>query len=114
MGQTVELDLASGGAIKVEVEAPTAGTQGGTARGMVPGARGPGQDMAEVVHRQFSVVAQRVGAMADEIVTALAANQPDEAKLEIGLRVGADADLWLVKGDADAHLKLTLTWTKPK
>ena len=114
MSQRVELELAGGGAIKVELDVPAGSRPVGTARGMGSASRGAGQQAAEIVHEQFSLVAQRVGAMADEIVTALAASQPDEAKLEIGLRVGADADLWLVKGDADAHLKLTLTWTKPK
>jgi hypothetical protein len=39
--------------------------------------------------------------------------RPDEITLEMGAKLSGEADLWIVKGDAEASMTLTLKWTKP-
>lgn len=40
--------------------------------------------------------------------------RPDTVAVEFGAQLKGEADLWLVSGEATGHMKVTLTWTKPK
>ena len=62
----------------------------------------------------FDAVADEVKALGEQLYESLSAmaRQPDETKVEFGLKIGGEADLWLVKGDAEGHIKLTLSWKK--
>ena len=38
--------------------------------------------------------------------------RPDEITLAMGAKFSGEADLWIVKGNAEANMTLTLKWTK--
>jgi hypothetical protein len=39
--------------------------------------------------------------------------RPDEVTLEMGAKLTGSADLWIVKGDAEANIAITLKWSAP-
>jgi hypothetical protein len=38
--------------------------------------------------------------------------RPDKVEMEFGATLTADCDLWIVSGEAEAELKVTLSWGK--
>jgi hypothetical protein len=58
-----------------------------------------------------------LGSLAD-LVTALEESvgqmlhRPDKVEMEFGATLTADCDLWIVSGEGEAALKVTLSWGK--
>ena len=83
----------------------------------VPGAPGLEQVAATgPIEENFNKVAEALKDVVESIESQLRAliSRPDEVTLEMGAKLSGAANLWIVKGDAEAHMKLTLKWMKPK
>ena len=66
------------------------------------------------LEEDFSKVAGALKDVVEAIETQLKGlvRRPDEMTLEMGAKLSGSADLWIVKGDAEANMTLTLKRTK--
>lgn len=64
----------------------------------------------------FSKVSASLAAIVESMERQLGRlpRRPDKVTLEMGAQLKGQADLWLVSGEATAHLKVTMTWDAPR
>lgn len=99
---TLELKLDEQASIFVEVQTPA----------------GRREDVSSVdskIEESFDKVSGSLKKIAEAMERQLASmtRRPDKVQLEMGAQLKGNADLWLVAGEATAHMKITLAWDKP-
>lgn len=80
-----------------------------------PGARRQDVSTEQKLEANFSKVTgslQAIAKMMEEQLKQI--DRPDKVELEMGAQLKGAADLWLVSGEATGHMKIKLTWDKPK
>ncbi len=105
--QTLELAVSKDSSIFVEVEP----SQTGGPMEKVSYER----DVKEKFEKVAATLAQLAFTLEEQLVPVSAGTGGfglDEATLELGANLKGKADLFLVKGDAGAHMKITLKWKR--
>lgn len=100
----VEYQLADGGAVVVEVEAPMGeGTQRVSR---------PGESIPERVQTSFNEAIARLRPAADAVLQAFQGlNTPTEIGLEFGVKFNAKAGAIIASVDSEAVFKVSLKWS---
>jgi hypothetical protein len=103
MKRLVEFPLESGGYILAEVEVPAG-------KGLVPAAT-PEAGVAGRAMQTFEAALEKVKPAAGSLIQKLSDLSPGEIEMEFGITLSADAGAFLASAGAEAHFKVTLTWT---
>jgi hypothetical protein len=103
--ETLELKLDDASSIFVAVE-PSGD----------PGSRRQDVSRDGRLQENFAKVSGSLRAVAETMEAQLATmtRRPDRVQLEMGAQLKGKAELWLVAGEATGHMKITLTWEKPR
>ncbi len=106
MSRLIEVAVASGESITVEVEDAAGG----------PRMRG-GERPAELIERSGRTLEEGLGAVAPALRAVLAevrgvSNDLSEIKLEVGLKLTGEAGMVLARAGAEAHFVVHLTWAR--
>ena len=103
MGYVIAYPTADGSEVVVEVEDAPAGTERASRRRAVP-------KLEETVEDALGTVRSA----ADAVLSTLdrLTRTPDEATVEFGVKFSAQAGAIIVSTDAEAHLTVTLKWTR--
>lgn len=102
MTHLVELELAEGGSVLVEVEPPTPGqVTRGTPGEVVTKAGG---NLAEVL--------SRVGPAVEDLVSGLRSGvlRPDEVEVEFAVKLSSDANVIIARTGGEANFRIQLRW----
>lgn len=104
MSRLVKYPLESGGYIFIEL------TETASESGIVKAGRGYTEEAA----LSFESAINTLSPIANAIISKLDSinKPPDEASVEFGLSMKADANIIVVKGTADANFKINLKWKK--
>jgi hypothetical protein len=101
----LNVGLADGGSVLVEVEEPSAGpvTRGGRAADAVVSA---GETLEQVL--------ERLGPVVKGIVSQLraAADWPDEVEVEFGVKLSSDANVIVARMAGEANFRIALRWAR--
>src|SRR5262245_28695589 len=104
MGRLLELDVADGGSILVEVDEPEERlTRGGR----------PGEVITKAGETLEEVLGQ-LGPVVQGIVSQIRANAewPDEVQIEFAVKLSADANVIVARSGAEANFRIALTWSR--
>ena len=103
--RTLELELDGGGSIFVEVE-PTRRRDVLDEEDVAIGA---------ALKAHFSKVSGAIVGIAKSVGAQIGEfkGRPDSIVLELEAKLKGEADLFLVQGDGEASIKITMTWTAP-
>ena len=104
--QLVKFPLESGGF--VYVEAADQGPEGG----VVKAGRGIPGEAAQSFEEAISTLSPVANSIISKIINT--ANPPDEANVEFGLTLKADAGVVITKVGTEANFKLSLKWKREK
>ena len=104
MGRLLELDVADGGSILVEVDEP----EGPLTRG---GRQG---DMITKAGETLEQVLGQLGPVLQGMVTQIRANAewPDEVQIEFAVKLSADANVIVARSGAEANFRIALKWSR--
>ncbi len=114
MGEIVEMKLASGEAVFIEVLEETGvrsrRSESGTLQPM-----GRGADIVEKAEETFEAALEKVKPAAEAVVKAFKElNEPDEIGLEFGVQLTSSANAFFLTGKGTATFKLSLKWKSDK
>lgn len=107
MKRLIEFPLEDGSSIVVETDEPA--PEGGVIRAARPG------EVAETARQTFEAALEKLKPVAGTIIAKLRglSDPPDEAVVEFGLKMSAQAGAVVVATiGAEAHYKVTLTWRR--
>lgn len=103
MSRLIKFPLESGGHIFIELM--DTADEGGLVKA--------GRSYTEEATQSFECAINTLSPIADAIISKLASisKPPDEASVEFGLSLRADANIIVAKGATDANFKITLKWS---
>ena len=106
MTRLIEVPFEDGSSIVVEVDEPE------QAGGVVKVAR-PGE-IAGKASQTFEAALDKLKPVAAAVITKLRSlrDSPDEIELEFGLKLSAEAGIFVASVGGEAHYKLTLKWKR--
>lgn len=106
--QILELTVSGKSQVFVEVE-PSLTTDGPMQK---VAASGPLTAELSEVSSKLANIATSLEGQLNRIPEKASGMGLNEVALELGAKLKGGADIWIVKGDAEAHLKITLKWRR--
>lgn len=87
---------------------------GGTAPETGLAEAGIGANVARVAGDKFQAALGSLSGLVAAMEQAMGSmpHRPDKVELEFGATLSSQCDLWIVSGEGEAELKVTLTWGK--
>ena len=106
MKHLIEFPLEDGGSIVVEVDEPA--PEGGVVRAARPG------EIAATAGQTFEAALERIKPAAGTIIAKLRglSDAPDEVLVEFGLKLSAEAGVFVAAAGVEANYKVTLKWKR--
>lgn len=106
MKRLIEFPLEGGGSIVVEVDEPA--PEGGVVRVARPG------EIAATAGQTFEAALERIKPAAGTIIAKLRSlsDAPDEVLVEFGLKLSAEAGVFVATAGVEANYKVTLKWKR--
>jgi hypothetical protein len=105
MGELLRFELDSGGAVLVEVADDEPGIeQAARVDDLVVKARVSLENALDQVRAVANAAVARLRDLAE---------QPQQIQVEFGIRLNAEAGAVIARTQAEGHLQVTLTWTRP-
>lgn len=104
MSRLLELDLAEGGSILLEVDEPAGPLTRGGAQG----------DMIAKAGETLEQVLGQLGPVLRGFVTQIRATAewPDEVQIEFAVKLSADANVIIARSGAEANFRIALKWSR--
>ena len=106
MKRLIEFPLQAGGSVIVEVDEPA--PEGGVTRAARPG------EIAARASQTFEAALERIKPAAGIIISKLRglSDAPDEVQVEFGLKMSAEAGVFVAAASAEANYTVTLKWKR--
>lgn len=106
MQRLIEFPLEDGGTVLVELDEPE--PEGGVVRAARPG------EIAARAGQTFEAALERIKPAAGAIIAKLRSlsDLPDEIKVAFGLKLSAEAGVFVASAGTEANFKVALTWKR--